>query len=487
LYQPGASTDDSWNGLWGIVRGYNNSRLDLKTLPNNPNGRAPAVSNVGDFTGVCPKIAPVRPFDITAVLASKALPKATLVYNPRTSSVTNPLTGETHNGPLHDPTAIMYVRSSDLDFSNKLKPGVPVEPLILRANAGDCIEVTLNNKLQSLMPDLDGFNTLPFIVDFFNANQVKPSSHVGLHPQQFLFDVTRSNGINVGFNPVQTATPGNKTTYQWYAGDISIGPTGFASAVPIEFGATNLISSDPIKHSNKGAIGALIIEPKNTKWLEDSNSRARATIQTLTGSTLFREGVVLFQNDINLRYGDGTAVENLAGEDDAEDSAQKGLNYRTEPLWFRMGHAPETPFSVTRGFQWADVLSNTKIGADPVTPIFTAAAGQAMRFRVVHPGGHQRNNVFTLHGHVWQEEPFVESSTVLGSNPLSEWHGAQFGFGPTTHFNFLLANGAGGRFRVPGDYLYRTFESNQFDQGIWGLFRVFRVILLGNELDVPQQ
>ena len=45
-------------------------------------------------------------------------------------------------------------------------------------------------------------------------------------------------------------------------------------ATPIEFGATNLISSDPIKHSNKGAIGSLIIEPQGSTWIEDELARA---------------------------------------------------------------------------------------------------------------------------------------------------------------------------------------------------------------------
>lgn len=39
------------------------------------------------------------------------------------------------------------------------------------------------------------------------------------------------------------------------------------------------------------------------------------------------------------------------------------------------------------------------------------------------------------------------------------------------HFDVVL-DGAGGAFRVPGDYLYRTFQSFQFDGGMWGLFRV---------------
>ncbi|MEE8525750.1 MAG: hypothetical protein V3T72_17570 [Thermoanaerobaculia bacterium] len=34
------------------------------------------------------------------------------------------------------------------------------------------------------------------------------------------YDVTRSDGVNVGFNPEQTAASGKKVTYQWYAGDV---------------------------------------------------------------------------------------------------------------------------------------------------------------------------------------------------------------------------------------------------------------------------
>jgi hypothetical protein len=77
-----------------------------------------------------------------------------------------------------------------------------------------------------------------------------------------------------------------------------------------------------------------------------------------------------------------------------------------------------------------------------------------------------------LHGHIWEEEPYVNSSSQLGSNPLSEWKGAQYGIGPGSHFDFLLKNGAGGAFNVTGDYLYRTFASYQFDAGMWGIFRV---------------
>jgi hypothetical protein len=146
-----------------------------------------------------------------------------------------------------------------------------------------------------------------------------------------------------------------------------------------------------------------------------------------------------------------------------------------------MGFEPDTPLNATPGdariptrdYDYTNVLSNSQIGGyDPETPVFTATAGQDVRIRLLQTGGHARNNVFMLHGHIWEEEPYTNNSTALGSNPLSEWKGSQYGIGPGSHFDFLLKHGAGGAFAVSGDYLYRTFQSFQFDGGIWGIFRV---------------
>src|SRR5437868_13219926 len=106
---------------------------------------------------------------------------------------------------LNNPTAIMFVRTTDLQPDPtrpgqlRLKTNLRAEPLILRANAGDCIAVVLRNRLPSNPPDLDGWNTLPLLLDDmggtfdpFNANQLKPSKHVGLHPQLLTYNVHRS-------------------------------------------------------------------------------------------------------------------------------------------------------------------------------------------------------------------------------------------------------------------------------------------------------
>jgi hypothetical protein len=223
----------------------------------------------------------------------------------------------------------------------------------------------------------------------------------------------------------------------------------------------------------------------------DPGTYASATIQP-PDAQAFREFVVVFQDDINFRFGSDTALFNgdswqsfNAGDpvpltilEDPEDSGQKAFNYKSEPLWLRMGYMPGAPETFTRTLDYTDVLSNSKVGANPETPLFLAGKGQPVRFRVLQPGGHPRNHVFHVHGHVWQELPYTANSTKLGDNKnssgqwLSNFEGARGGHGPFNHFDALLQHGAGGRFGVTGDYLYRNLASFLFDGGQWGLFRV---------------
>ncbi|HWM91603.1 MAG TPA: copper oxidase [Thermoanaerobaculia bacterium] len=469
LYAAGSSSDDYWNGIWGLFRAYTGTRQGLMALPDNPNGRFPVDPGAqGAFDFSCPKDAPVQTFDVSAIAAKSALSEGRLFYN-------NRIDGSI--GKLYDEGAILYVMTSDLDpafTTPRLKDSAPREPLILRARAGDCIKLTLRNKLPDTLLDRNGFNTLPMIVEGFNANDVKPSKDVGLHPQLLYYDVSRFDGANVGDNNLtQTVPPGQFTTYEWYAGDVVVNANGTVTKVPIEFGATNLISSDRIEHASKGAIGALIIEPQGSTWTLDPLTRAAATVTS--GDSSFREFVLLFQTDLNLRTGDlpGQAIPNLAGIEDPEDSGQKGLNYRTEPLWKRMGHPASKPLEETRDLDWHTVLSNFQVGgADPQTPVFTAAPSDTVRFRLLAPGGHTRNSVFVLHGHIWDREPYIAASTQIGRNSFSFWEGAHGGHGPSNHFDVLLRNQAGGAFNVTGDYLYRDFTSILFDGGIWGILRV---------------
>ena len=163
LYTAGRATDDLWNGLWGIMRAYKGPHAGLRTLPSNPDAKAEIVGPI-KLGGICPDKAPDRSFSVSAIRADQALPGGTLVYNKRTNQ----------GGKLHDPTAIMYVRDTDLDSNGQLLPTAPTEPLVLRAAAGDCISLTLTNRLPERPFDLAGFNTLPMIVRQFNTTRSSP-------------------------------------------------------------------------------------------------------------------------------------------------------------------------------------------------------------------------------------------------------------------------------------------------------------------------
>ena len=505
LWAAGASTDDLWNGLWGLFRVYRSNASDLLTLPNNSTGGKPEAPGQGGlFDGVCPKTAPTRSYEVVASTAAQLLPGGSLIYNQRP--------GVNGEGPLEDPTAILYVLASDINpWTGQLNAGVPIEPLVLRANAGDCIEVKLTNRIGGIV-DNAGFNTLPMIVDHFNTNQIRPSDKVGLHPQLVYYDVTRSDGNNVGINPIQTANPGNSVTYQWFAGDVTLDDNGIYQVREIEYGATNLMPADRLEQPGKGAIGALIIEPPGSRWVTDDQlpncgqpgeprcSRLAATVSsgdpTLPEAKPFREFVVLFQDDVNMRCdgcgsdpSDPGVVPNLAESEDPEDSGQKALNYRTEPMWFRAGWAPDADLGFTGDQVITNILTNGQVGGDPETPIFVANAGQEVRFRVLDPGGHARNHVFQVHGHTWQREPYTKGSLRIGENKnsLGQWltmfEGARTGHGPANHFDAVLQNGAGGAFKVQGDYLFRDQSSFLFDGGLWGLLRVDNSVVFPDPAD----
>lgn len=566
LYSMDASLEGYWNGMWGIMRNYGSQRSDLFALPNNPK---PVIArNTVAFDGICPRYTTnangigTRPtvqrnFEVVVALANDILGNplnltlgdaagqgqhvgaplnpagGTLVYNKRAvtipqATVTDPEDGVTFTiggqaGPLHDPTAILYVRKADLDpITGKLKAGVPIEPLMLRAGAGDCINVTLENRLPTAMPDLPNYAVMAGTVKrdrnsaqgstTFNNNLMRPSSHVGMHTQLLAYDITKSDGFNVGLNPVQTIAPRAGTsgawptrTYQYYAGHLEregkpVSQLGRAvdniNTTPIEFGGFNLTSADMIKQPQKGLAGAMAIMPLGATWTEDTKSRANATV-SVSGQTAYRDFMLVMQKSLNMRWGNGRPVENLAAEGngvpaDPQDNSGMAINYRTEPLWYRFGLSPDAPFGHADGHGFADVpnahmaYSNALVGGDPQTPVLYVKPGQPFRTHLTVPGGGSRGTTFQLDGHVWAMHPFQAEKSDTGGypmgasgvgsvrfayNPMSLYIGAQESLLPAAHFSLMFPS-AGGANAVPGDYLFRDYAGFGNASGLWGILRV---------------
>jgi hypothetical protein len=426
----------------------------------------------------CPRGAPVRTYRVSAIDAKNWLPGQRLVYN--------------DTFKIYDPDAIIFAQDVHLAA---LRNGTRrPEPLILRARAGECVQVALTNRLPSTpLPKTPIWAHHAAITPNFNVNQVRMSNQVSLHPQLVNYDVNTDDGANVGLNAVQTVAPGTTRVYRWFAGEFKSSPwgTGFplGKRVGMEFGIVNLRNmADVVNHGMHGAIGALIIEPGNATWSTDSGTeaQARVTYTRPDGSPeTFREFVALFQDDLGLLSDDplfwdtddlnsGQALRNTAGIDDSQDTGQKAFNYRTEPLWARLGVPPQTDPETLNDYDLSDILSSTVHG-DPATPVFTVSQGEPLRWRFGHPSGHSRQHAITLHGAEWRRNPWAAgtASRAMGPNPTSPIISTQGGASVMQSFNIIPEHGAGGAYGVAGDYLYRDHSSFLWSSGgLWGVYRV---------------
>ncbi|HEY0379747.1 MAG TPA: hypothetical protein VGC87_22700 [Pyrinomonadaceae bacterium] len=484
LYSPSLDELGLANGMWGLFRSYDPRKGadKLQYLTSNPK-----VPDANMDYATCPANAPTRTFDIFAVDAQNAVPplpgqsKGQIIFNDRGMRNNPPKPDET----LHNGLGIMYVRAEDLISSTsgqsgygKLKPGTPIEPLILRAAAGDCIKVNLTNYVN---PNADVFKSkFKWAPPFDGQNYMRaPSKIVGLHPQLLAYDGALSNGVNVGWNSQgqqdQSVPFGKTMTYQWYAGKVERDQTTKALVyTPVEFGALNLFPTDlPFQNIN-GLFGSMIIEPAGSSWKCDQTgtpggvdcdqpgptpptTRAQATVTLGGGASTFREFALMISD--NMVISKSTAGGQLN---------TSSVNYRTEPMDFRYNNLNATDFSCMSSNQ---LNQKSKFQIDPVTPVVTADVGQAVRFRMTHPFGTGTSQVVSIHGHVWQKNPYLNNSTVIGDQLLSQWIGSRDNHGSSDHFDAVIDR-AGGEFGQAGDYLYTVFLPLQAKAGAWGIFRV---------------
>lgn len=469
LIKTNADETGMQSGTWGIMRAYGETQTgadSLITLPNNVDfasqGNNP---NCGCPSGLSQDL--YQDYDVTAVSIDQYLSLTgflgteggKLAYNQRFRN--------------YDPSAVIFIQTKDMnDFLGGKGDDYMPQPLVLRAAAGECVRVTLRNQITP------GFVTLNSNVLFqSNANfPYEASTTVGLHPDLLSYDVGQYDGSNVGFNEGnQTVEEGDAPiTYEWYAGQWIQNGNSY-QAQPVEFGTTHLGAPDPLLQYLSGLFGALIVEPENSTWTVDENKYSDYTSANVfdgNGNLLFREFVLNFQNNlminaepIGLTYG--------AQVNDA-------INYKSEPLGSRF-FTDVTDLNSSPGasnkfinYNQRDIyqsVANQLVLDDPETPVLAAAAGQPVRLRILHTGGTGDGNVFDLHGHNWQEEPYVDSSTRLGYNNEAEWMGTRGQLGALNSFDILVAS-AGGQQEVAGDYLYLDWRAEPFSDGVWGIMRV---------------
>lgn len=405
LYYSG-SVDDVWLGLWGIIRAH---AEPLECLPPLCGKRKKQVC-LTPPPGAC-----IHKFEIAAI-------QQDLEYN--------------RYGD-HDPDGLLFVPLEDVENIRRGRKR-PV-PLILRANAGDWIEVTLHNLFEKQVPYFD-YPSVPLDL------RHRPSNRVSLNPQFLQYDPINDSGLNVGYNDAeQTVAPGECRKYLWHA------DRGLLRS----FG-------DLRNHKYHGLFGAIIIEPPGAKYYRTFSQVAQnhevQSIITAPGAATFREFVLFAHNGIRMLVKAGNLIKTTEagephgahGEVDHEDTGEKGFNYRSERFFNRFQRVP-----------LASKLFDSKVHGEPATPVLKAYTRERVIIRYLMPGDKPRNTVFLIHGHVWREQP---------GNPLSNVEPVKGAISVGNVYNLELLGGASD---CPGDYLYRSGALRwDVESGMWGILRI---------------
>ncbi len=347
-----------------------------------------------------------------------------------------------------------------------------LDPLVLRANAGDCLRVDLANRLPAQVSDAAGDALLPTIVSLNvdqspaeragGAEDLRPSSFITLHPQLVTYNVAGSNGAAIGQNGESPIGPGERRRYYWYAGVVTP-QNGQLVYTPQAFGPATLSSwGDVLSQPLHGLIGALIVEPAGATYYDPASGAAvpnggiSAIIRYPKGSETrsFREHVVMYRDGLNLHDTklDGTTapIPDCLICDDSYDLGDKAFNHHTAPFAARLGQAPDT--NLNGAFFPAQFF--TPSFRDIPTTDFTAMPGEEVRFHVLQPSGRSRQHAFLLYGH-----DFLDMLPDYGSP-----HSPLISVGKATTVTIPSAH--------EGYWLYRDGPTQMWSGGLWGSFTV---------------
>ncbi|MCM3408560.1 multicopper oxidase domain-containing protein [Metabacillus litoralis] len=433
--------EDVWLGTWGLIRAYDELVDDLIVLPDRPcppqrtkplpevTGKPPELADpLCSLPPEAPCDGPVRKYNVVCF-------QTPIIYN---------------NYGDHDPYGIIFALEEEVEdiLCGKKNP----EPLVIRGNVGDLIEVTLTSKLKfELFPFPDGIHPYPPVKEqaFY-----PPSLRISLHTSLLNYDVKTSSGDTVGFNSDQTVGPGEEITYRWYVD----GAHGTCAMWDV---------ADLRNHRSFGTFGAFVAEPRYTTYHDPYT-----LCQVKTGANVIlknpllpdiREFVLILHDGVRLvDKNEQLIIDPLEGvipepEDDLEvdtyDFGSRGFNYRTERLINRYREHPVL----------SDLFSS-KVFGDPATPVFEAYPGDPVTIRLTNPSERRRSHTFTLHGHSWKFDPRDLDSRVQSFIGHIIAGAAE---------NLPLIGGAGGIFNFPGDYMYRSGNVRwDIEQGMWGIIRV---------------
>ncbi len=391
----------------------------------------------------CPSGAPVKSFDLSAL------------------DVDIPL----NRFGDHDPEGKMYAIASmepairAQEASRHVSIGLrddPIQPLVIRANLGDCVEISFQNKA---------------------------SAEVGIHIDGLAFDAA-SSGDAVGNNDPSSVGTNGTTQYRYY---VPKDP---------ELEGAHYIRPGPGNREfvSHGLFGVLTVEPEGSVYLSPDTGQPlangwgwEATIVPGNGKA-FRESNLLHHEIGNEKYKipttsvdvatePGQTTKTLPVKDPVTTSYRPGsraMNYRSEPFMHRL---EVDSLDRLKAFAY-----NSYTMGDPSTPLTRGYLGDPTKIRLVHAGS-ELFHVYHLHGggDRWRANPHADhtynyADTGLNKKPVelsaSQRLDSQ-SIGPGESYNLEIEGGAGGVQQSAGDFLYHCHIAEHYVSGMWSVWRVY--------------
>jgi len=405
------------SGAWGIFRVFGTQQSSLEVLPGRtaPSGFAPfpSLSTTGKAPPLatspgnpCPSNAPQRSYSVAAFDATLPVQE------------------------LNNTGGVIYSLQSD---EAAIQAGTkPVVPLVIRANAGDCLVITLRNDRPKLGPNQ--------LINFkWGAGQTR----VGMTPALLQFDPQGSYGAAIGFNPDSSVDPGSSFTYKFYV-DQELGTTMFL----------NMANQDT---QPNGGYGAIVAEPAGSTYANpDGSASSGAGLEQniINSSGSFREISMLEQST------DTEFVRSIMDYYNIVHDGLAMLNYTDAPIVKNTEHSINLNFAKTED---QSELFATGVSASPLPAVnhFQAVAGDPLRVRYGEAVGWQPS-VFAFDGLCWPWEPLMSGSQVLCARSTL----------PGETVDARIIGGAGGTDHSVGDWFFNDSRQPVTDRGIWGIMTV---------------
>ncbi|KRC56993.1 hypothetical protein ASE19_04115 [Nocardioides sp. Root79] len=366
----------------------------------------------------------------------------------------------------HDPQGAMYTLTDAIpairhqEQTQQVSIGLrddPIQPLVIRANEGDCVAITFTNHTSR--------------------------GPVGMHVDGLRFALS-SSGDQVGTNPSSAAAQGDTVAYRFAVPDdaraegghhIHPGP-GMRAAI------------------DHGLFGSLVVEPRgSTYWDATTAGTPLASgweaIIKPGGPSLpcdpdspqptcaFREAAILHHEIGNdneqLTSNDGTLVPLVDNTTGSYRPGSFAINYRSESFRNRLLAFPSAKSHAYSSYTFGE----------PSTPMMRGYLADPTKIRLMHAGA-EKFHIFHLHGggDRWRFNPVSDPSyayadTGLRKDPPVALSPSQRldsqSVGPGESYNLELEGGAGGVQQSAGDFLYHCHIAKHYVSGMWALWRVF--------------